>query len=330
MKTKQILLIVSTLFIVLAHKTIGQPIKVILDTDIAGDYDDVGAMAVLHNLADKKEVDILAVMSCNSFPTTVPTISVLNDYFGRPQIPIGVTKSKSPYMDCPQQWAEAIIAKYPHTIKSNNDAPDAVLLYRKILASQPDNSVTVITVGFFTNLANLLDSKPDRYSPLSGEELVKKKVKHLVSMAAGLQPGKNFGREYNVFIDAPSSKRVFETWPTPVTLSGFEIGEKILTGIKLIHADAIQNSPVKDAYQIALEKDKNDKGRMSWDQTAILVAIKGMEPFFTYKNLNFEIKEDGTNVIKSGSNFKYLIFKEKPEQIGKYIEDLMMDKPDAQ
>jgi hypothetical protein len=86
---------------------------------------------------------------------------------------------------------------------------------------------------------------------------------------------------------------------------------------------------VKDAYQIALEKDKNDKGRMSWDQTAVLVAIKGMEPFFTYKNLNFEIKKDGTNVIRSGSNFKYLIFKTKPEQIGEYIEDLMMDKPDA-
>jgi inosine-uridine nucleoside N-ribohydrolase len=328
MKTKQILIIVSTL-LVLGHKAIGQPIKVIFDTDIAGDYDDVGAMAVLHNLADKKEVDILAVMSCNAFPTTVPTISVLNDYFGRPQIPIGVTKSKFPYMECQQKWAEAIIAKYPHTIKSNNDAPDAVLLYREILASQPDNSVTIITVGFFTNLANLLDSKPDSHSPLTGKELVKKKVKHLVSMAARLEPGKNSGREYNVHIDTPSSKKVFETWPTPVTLSGFEIGEKILTGIKLIHADDIQNSPVKDAYQIALEKDKNDKGRMSWDQTAVLVGIKGMEPFFTHKNLNFEIKEDGTNVIKGGSNFKYLVFKAKPEQVAEYIEDLMMDKPDA-
>jgi hypothetical protein len=132
-----------------------------------------------------------------------------------------------------------------------------------------------------------------------------------------------------VHIDTPSSKKVFETWPTPVTLSGFEIGEKILTGIKLIHADDIQNSPVKDAYQIALEKDKNDKGRMSWDQTAVLVAIKGLEPFFTYKNLNFEIKGDGTNVIKGGSKFKYLVFKTKPEQVGEYIEDLMMDKPDA-
>jgi inosine-uridine nucleoside N-ribohydrolase len=304
-----------------------RPVKVILDTDIAGDYDDVGAMAVLHNLADDGEADILAVMSCNAYHTTVPTISVLNEYFGRADIPVGVTKAEWPNKDCPQQWAQAIISKYPHALKSNDSAPDAVQLYREILASQPDTSVTIITVGFFTNLANLLDSGPDDHSELNGTELVKKKVKELVSMAAGIEEGKESGREYNVFVDAPASKKVFNEWPTPVTLSGFEIGEKVLTGIKLIHNDSIQNSPVKDAYQVALNYDKNTTGRMSWDQTAVLVAIKGIEPFFDYKRLNFDIKEDGTNVIIPGEKFKYLLFKQTPEQISRHIEELMMDAP---
>ena len=42
-----------------------QPVPVILDTDIGPDYDDVGAMAVLHALADAGEARPLAVMSSN-------------------------------------------------------------------------------------------------------------------------------------------------------------------------------------------------------------------------------------------------------------------------
>ena len=39
------------------------PVKIIFDTDMIGDYDDVGAMAVLHKLADAGECEILATVS---------------------------------------------------------------------------------------------------------------------------------------------------------------------------------------------------------------------------------------------------------------------------
>src|SRR5579859_3269153 len=118
-------------------------VAVIIDTDIAPDFDDVGALALLHSLADRGEVKILATISCNTFETTVPTLSLLNTYFKRSDIPIGVTKSEKPEKACQQKWAEALVAKYPHSIARNNDAPDAVQLYRRILLSQPDRSVTV-------------------------------------------------------------------------------------------------------------------------------------------------------------------------------------------
>src|SRR5689334_10226994 len=149
-----------------------KPVPIIFDSDIAPDYDDVGAMALLHAFADMGEAKILATISCNAFETTAPTLSVLNTYFNRPDIPVGITKKEQPNKDCSQQWAQAIVAKYPHNIKSNADAEEAVKLYRKILAAQPDKSVTIVTVGFFTNLAGLLDSKPDEFSPLNGKELV--------------------------------------------------------------------------------------------------------------------------------------------------------------
>jgi inosine-uridine nucleoside N-ribohydrolase len=304
-----------------------KPVSIIFDTDIAPDYDDVGAMALLHAFADKGEAKILATISCNAFETTVPTLSVLNTYFNRPNIPVAVTKSKLPNKDCSQQWAQAIVSKYSHTVKSNDEAEDAVKLYRKILASQPDKSVTIVTVGFFTNLANLLNSTADEYSNQSGKALLKQKVKHLISMAARIGDDDKSGYEFNVLVDAEASKKVFSEWPTPWIMSGFEIGEKILTGIRLINNDSIQKSPVKDAFRIALTKDNNTVGRNSWDQTAVLVAVRGMQPWFDSRKLNFEIEADGKNILIPGDKITYLTFKEKPEAIAKVIEDLMMHQP---
>jgi hypothetical protein len=128
-------------------------------------------------------------------------------------------------------------------------------------------------------------------------------------------------------VDAAASQKVFADWPTPVTISGFEIGEKILTGIRLINNNSIQNSPVKDAFQIALTKDNNKLGRNSWDESAVLVAVRGIEPYFTFRKVNFEIKNDGKDVLIPGEKFTYLQFKQTPEEIGKVIENLMMHQP---
>ncbi|MEO8112190.1 MAG: nucleoside hydrolase, partial [Ginsengibacter sp.] len=299
----------------------------IFDTDIAPDYDDVGAMALLHAFEDMGEAKILATISCNAFKTTAPTLSVLNTYFNRPGIAIGITKTALPNKDCSQQWAQVIVEKYPHALQSNNDAMDAVKLYRKILSSQPNKSVTIVSVGFFTNLAGLLNSKADEYSSLSGPELIKKKVKKLVSMAARIDKDGKSGYEFNVVTDAAASQKVFSDWPTPMTISGFEIGEKILTGIRLINNEAIQNSPVKDAFQIALTKDNNTLGRNSWDETAVLVAVRGIEPYFGFRKINFKIEDDGKDVLIPGKKFTYLTFKQSPAQIAKVIEDLMMHQP---
>ncbi len=326
MSSKSILAFLTVIMLCTSFNKKNEPVNIIFDTDIAPDYDDVGAMALLHAFADKGEANILATISSNAFETTAPTLSVLNTYFNRPDIPIGITKKALPNKECQQQWAEAIIKKYPHSLQTNGEAIDAVTLYRKILALQPDKSVTIVTVGFFTNLAELLDSKADGYSPLGGKELVVKKVKQLVSMAASLKSGTS-GYEFNVTTDAAASRKVFEQWPSPIIISGFEIGEKILTGIRLINNINIQNSPVKDAFAIALAKDNNTKGRNSWDETAVLVAVRGMSPYFGYRKLNFAILPDGKDSIIPGDKCKYLTFKQTPGQIAKVIEDLMMHQP---
>ncbi len=66
-----------------------KPVKVIYDTDIDLDVDDVGALAVLHAFADKGEAEILGVICNAPTPYGATTISAINKYYGRSNIPIG-------------------------------------------------------------------------------------------------------------------------------------------------------------------------------------------------------------------------------------------------
>src|SRR3984885_12664436 len=268
------------------------PVNVILDSDMGPDYDDVGAITILHALADDGEAHILATMASTKYDGVAGILSVFNTYFNRAGLPIGVPKGEAQTLRDWQHWTDTLLAKYPHKIKTNGEAWDAVKLYRKILAAQPDNSVTIVTIGFLTNLSNLLNTNADQYSSLSGDDLVKKKVKLLVCMG-GKFPS---GYEFNVMKDAPASQNVYANWPGQIIFSGFEIGEKIKAGLPLIHNAAIKNDPVKDVFRISIPMAKEDAaGRMSWDETAVLVAIKGFSQWYTLHPGKITVAADGKN-----------------------------------
>ena len=199
------------------------PMPVVFDSDMGPDYDDVGAIALLHAFADSGYIDILGTVASTKYEGVAAVFNVLNTYFKRPDLLIGVPKGKALELKDSQHWTDTILSKYPHKIKKNDEVPSAVDVYRKALASQTDNTVTIITVGFLTNLADLLRSLPDQYSALNGKELVKRKVKQLVCMAGSFPAG----NEFNVRMDAAASQYVFNNWPTSILFSGVEIGMKI-------------------------------------------------------------------------------------------------------
>lgn len=312
------------LFLVIACPVVAQhepPVRVIFDTDMGPDYDDVGAITMLHTYADAGKAEILATIASSKYPRVGPVLSVLNTYFGRPNIPIGVPKGWAVTDADKQHWSDTLVARYPHSLKTNTDAPDAVALYRQILTRQPDRSVTIITVGFLTNLANLLNSGPDQFSQLTGHELVVNKVRNLVSMA-GKFPS---GHEYNIHRDSTAAKMVFANWPTPVLLSGFEIGEAIKTGLPLAQNKALKNSPIRDVFRISIPLDKNDSaGRMSWDQTAVLVAIDGPEPYYSTQKGQLLLGPGGSNTWdNTASRHAHLVVKRPPAEVQRLIEGLM-------
>ncbi len=302
-----------------------KPIPVIFDSDMGPDYDDVGAIALLHAFADSGYVDILATVASTKYEGVAAVFSVLNTYFKRPEILIGVPKGKALELRDSQHWTDTILLKYPHWIKRNDEALSAVDAYRKTLASQGDKTVTIITVGFLTNLADLLRSPPDQYSTLNGTELVRKKVKLLVCMAGSFPAG----NEFNVRMDAAASQLVFNNWPTSILFSGVEIGMKIRSGLPLIHNTAIQNSPVKDVYRISIPLSAQDSaGRMSWDQTAVLIGAKGYHPWWDIKKGHIVVAGDGSNKWKDEPPDQgYIVEKMPVAVISELINKLMMHQP---
>lgn len=300
-------------------------VKIIFDTDFGPDYDDVGALAFLHAMADSGKAEILATLSCNRHEMVGPGIEVLNTWFGRAGLPLGAPKSAAVDLGSWQHWLDTLVTNYPHTVEKTSSLPDAVDVYRRVLFAQPDTSVTIVTVGFLTNLANLLRSQPDSICPLSGTDLVSQKVKKLVSMAGTFPQGK----EFNVHMDSSSSSFVFKNWPTRIIFTGFEIGWEIRTGLRLIKMEA-QKNPVKDVFSICIpmaEEDKN--GRMSWDETAVLIAVYGIKGFFTVVPGEISVNPDGSNGWNNLADGKHVyVVQDMPvDQMSRFIEDRMMHEP---
>jgi len=294
------------------------PARVIFDTDIQGDVDDVGAVAMLHALADAGEAELLAMGVSAKHPACVPCLDALNTYFRRPEIPLGVVKGEGFLRD--SKYARQIAGEFPHRIRSADEVPDAALLYRRVLADQPDRSVVMISVGQLTNVRNLLNTRPDTHSDLNGVDLVRQKVKLWVCMG-GKFPA---GREANLINDGPAAAAAIANWPTPIVFSGFEIGRPVLTGGRLKQLPS--DSPVRRAYALY----KGLRPHHSWDQTAVLYGIRGLGDLWDLKTGGHcHVSPDGANEWRKtpDKNHARLVEKAPPRQVADAIEVLMLHQP---
>lgn len=263
-----------------------EPIKLIFDTDMGNDVDDVMALCMIHNLVNRGAVELLAVTITKDHPQAAVFVDAVNTFYGHPDVPIGVvTNGATPEAGRFNRLADAKnedgSLRYPHQLRSGKDASEAVGLIRKLLAAQPDNSVTLVQVGFFTNFRRLLESPPDKYSPLTGRELIAKKVKLLSIMAGAFQTVKGDNRylEYNVVKDIPAAQSLARNWPTPVVWSGFEIGVAAAFPYTVIEHDFeyVKHHPLKEAYCL-YEPPPHD--RPTWDPTALLYAVYPERGYF--------------------------------------------------
>jgi hypothetical protein len=258
------------------------PVRIIFDTDVGNDVDDVLALSMLHALQTRDECELLAVTITKPDELAGPFVDAVNTFYGRPGIPIGFTHSKlanEPSKFLPLAEAkDGANLRYPHKLKRSSDAPGATALLRKVLSGQPDGSVVLVQVGYFSNLAALLDTPGDASSPLGGRELVKQKVKLLSVMAGGFSASRR-DLEYNVTQDLPASKRLVPNWPTSIVWSGFEIGIAVPYPAVSIERDFsyVPHHPAAEAYCLY---NPPPHERPTWDLTSALYAVRPDRGYF--------------------------------------------------
>ena len=304
---------------------------IILDTDIGTDCDDAGALAMLHALQSLGEAEILACTHSNSLTYGPACIELINNLCGHGDFPVGANKNRSfgEKEKSFDNYAGRLARAGGLAHKKTSDYPSAVNLMRQVLAGAADASVTMVGIGPISNFAALLKSKPDEFSPLGGESLVPLKVKELVLMAGffkydefekysgHLNP--NMG-EYNVCQDIGAAKYVAENWPGSIVFSGFEIGFEIITGGALSAVFGADNL-VRMAYE------SYGGRRFSWDQTAVLYAVRGAEPYWDLSEAGrVEVNEFGTTIFQADKNFnrRFLIQKLPPKELETVIDELVV------
>lgn len=293
-----------------------EPVRLILDTDMGNDCDDALALAMIHALENRNEVKLLAVTITKDNHDAATFIDLVNQFYGRPDVPIGVvrngkTPNDTPMLKVPVERRDARGNYiYPRNLRDGSEAPEAVALLTHILKDQPDGSVSIAQIGFSTNLARLV-AMPE------GRALVARKVKALYLMAGNFQKPQP---EYNVFTDAPAFADLMKNWPTPMIFSGFEIGLLVTYPIESIERDFdwATNHPVVEAYKVYVGKREDHP---NWDSTAVLDAIRPDRGYFDLSTPgNVTLTDKAATVFTPDTNGKcrYLIM--KPDQVSRLRE----------
>lgn len=245
--------------------------EILLDTDIGGDCDDVGALVLLKTFWQSGKIKLSAVTSCTTMEGAEHTVSAVLGYYGR-SVPIGVMR-EPPFM------CEGDFNRYARDIKREfvyePPVEDAVALMRRTLAASKDK-ITFVAIGPQRNLARLLKSGADEFGP-RGVDLVREKVAELVVMGGTFVKtplvfeDKLQTVEWNILQDIPAAQFVAENWGTPVVYSPFELGYNIQTGRNLP-----VSSPARRCYEI-----RSGLTRASWDLCAAYYGAVGCGDIFS-------------------------------------------------
>jgi hypothetical protein len=292
-------------------------------------------MAVLHALADRGECEILATVVSVPDINSLATVEAINRYYGRPDLPLGMTKAHQVHEK--SRYVQGIAKEFAHRDWSAAEVPDALQVYRDILEKQPDHSVVIVTVGYLTNIQGLLQL-PASEGHVSGMDLVKAKVGKWVCMGGNFigSPAKDDLKLGNVNFqrDAPAALYAIPHWPAPLVFVGREIGSVpsgLTAGQSL--ASTPPDNPVRRAYELYFGGQA--KSRHVADIVTVLYAVRGLRDYWDIQSKgSMDLHPDMTFEwnLDADKNQSYLLKKRpdgKPNDrfIESVLNDLLVQPP---
>lgn len=255
-------------------------LRIILDCDMGSSTDDLFALMMLYRYMDMKRCNLIGVVVDRMGKANADVVDVMNNFYGYPDIPIGLETQgvKTPhvfitYHNAPYARTTEAEPMFKRSVGDDGTYMEGYKLYRKLLAEQPDKSVTIASIGFVTSLARLLESGPDEYSSLTGVELVSRKVKEIYAMGGVF--GEAVEPDYNFKAAIDFSLKFFELLPKDVDIifSPGEVGDPLDYRPETVIADMNWTDvhPIKWIYQFL----NCDTGQKMWDPQAVIHAVEG-------------------------------------------------------
>lgn len=235
--------------------------RVILETDFCTDVDDVAALSLLCGEAKRRPgAFTLAGISMNvATPFGAPAIKTVLSAFGMEDVPVAVTDDPNPPSGNRSSYLAGLAARWRGPSPASAGLPPE--LYRKVFEEAPDGSVSVISIGFFNVLADVLEADP---------ELFRRKVRIVYAMAGGF--GSKAGYvEFNVKEHAGATRRFLSAWDGPVVFVGSECGETVMTDLSGLPAEC-DFHPLVEAFR---HHRGPEMKRSSWDPITVDLALNG-------------------------------------------------------
>lgn len=283
--------------------------NVILDSDIGNSLDDLMALDILYHEQKSEHVKLLAVMINHDMDLAPEVVDIMNTWYGFPNIPIGMVRNGVSNSQIWEDYAPALCARddFGRSVSNYADLPDPVSLYREILSQSEDSSITILSTGFFTNIARLLESGPDECSALTGKELVRRKVKTIVAMC-----GSSFEPEYNIANDIESARIVFSQIPVTMSIVPGEVHLDVTTDEVNQATSWACPHPIQIGFTTHLPEDEN----WLWDACAAVCLMKGFANTNVSQQYDATLKENGIMELKStpGGRFRTISLTESQKK----------------
>lgn len=120
-------------------------------------------------------------------------------------------------------------------------------------------------------------------------------------------------REFNIRIDIPAARAVFDRWPTDILVSPWEVGGQIFYRCAVLDkiSYAAQH-PLKMAYASYLPLPYD---RECWDQTAVMAGVEEPAKWFGLSSRGkVEVDDEGRTEFTSAPNGRIRILQTTPGQ----------------
>lgn len=281
--------------------------SMIIDTDFASDADDILAIRMALCYQDLGMIDVKGIALSTAYSRSPSAIHALCHYDGYGNIPVAMDTSGNSCV----VHTEYVNVMYERA-KSRDDYEQPVQMYRRLL-SESEGKINIVTLGFLQNIQDLMNSKPDAYSPLTGAELIQEKVGtlYIVGGSDNGRPSFNFwyGKERSI----KAAQAVAKNFPGNIVWLPTDLSHDTFCGQFYNNEDKKK----KDIVTNALISNNQSNGVVAWDVFSVWCAVQdiyGLLPQYDINKIqgNWYVSDTGASQwIEDVSGLRWRLEKTK-------------------